>query len=45
MAGVFPRGGGGPPQPLPRGSNVALVVVSVLALGGTMLLLAWLFLG
>jgi hypothetical protein len=39
----FPRGGGGPPQALPRGANVVLVVVSLLALGTTVATLAWLF--
>lgn len=39
----FPRGGGGPPQALPKGANVVLLVVSVLALGATLATLAWVF--
>lgn len=39
----FPRGGGGPPQALPKGSNLVLLVVSLLALGTTLATLAWLF--
>lgn len=39
----FPRGGGGPPQALPRGANVVLLLVSLLALGTTLATLAWLF--
>lgn len=39
----FPRGGAGPPQALPKGANVALVVISVLALGAMLGLMAWVF--
>jgi hypothetical protein len=44
MSADFPRGGGGPPQPLPRGANVALLLISLFALAGTLFLLAWVFL-
>jgi hypothetical protein len=40
--GSFPRGGGGPPQPLPRGATAALIAVSVLTLGAVLAMLAWL---
>ncbi|MBM4374247.1 MAG: hypothetical protein FJ095_04115 [Deltaproteobacteria bacterium] len=41
----FPRGGGGRPQPLPKGASVVLVVVSVGTLLGTIAFLAWLMVG
>ncbi len=37
----FPRGGAGPPQALPKGAHGLLVVVSIVALGGTLALLWW----
>jgi hypothetical protein len=39
----FPRGGAGPPQALPKGANLALVLVSVLALAAAVGTLAWVF--
>ncbi len=38
----FPRGGGGPPQPVPRGASVALVVISILTIAAVLGLLGWL---
>jgi len=40
----FPRGGAGPPQPLPKGATLGLVAVSVLMLAITLGILGWLFL-
>jgi hypothetical protein len=40
----FVRGGAGPPQPLPKGANVALVLVSLLMLACMMGILGWLLL-
>jgi hypothetical protein len=42
MSEEFPRGGGAPPQPLPRGANLVLVLVSVGTLVGLVAFLAWL---
>jgi hypothetical protein len=39
----FPRGGAGPPQPLPKGANIVLLLVSILALGAMLATLAWVF--
>jgi len=41
----FPRGGGGPAQPLPRGANAVLMLVSVATLVGLVAFLAWLVRG
>lgn len=38
----FPRGAAGPPQALPAGANVVLLLLSIAVLGGTLALLAWL---
>lgn len=40
----FPRGGRGPPQPLPRGANLLLLLVSLAVLGAVLAFGAWLFL-
>lgn len=40
----FPRGGAGPPQPLPKGAHVGLVLVSLLMLATVFGILGWLFL-
>lgn len=41
----FPRGGGGPPQPLPKGASILLVLVSAATLIGTIAFLAWFLVG
>jgi hypothetical protein len=38
----FPRGGAAPPQPLPRGANLALILISVGVIGSAVAMLAWL---
>ncbi len=44
MTGDFPRGGAGPPQPLPRGARIGLILVSVLTLASVIAMAVWLML-
>jgi hypothetical protein len=37
----FPRGGSGPSQPVSKAANVALVIISVVVIAGTLAILRW----